>query len=33
MDIVANTAEENMNFAVWEIKDMPGYSDKGEVCI
>ena len=33
MDIVANTIEEDMNLAVREIKDMPGYSDKGEVCI
>lgn len=32
MDIVANTAEESMNLAVREIKDLPGYSDNGEVC-
>lgn len=33
MDIVADAAEENMNLAVREIKDMPGYSDNRELCI
>ena len=30
--MVADTAEESMNLAVREIKDLPGYSDNGEVC-
>ena len=33
MDVVASTAEESMNLAVQEIKDLPGYADNGEVCI
>ena len=33
MDVVANAAEVSMNLAVHEIKDLPGYSDNGEVSL
>ena len=33
MDVVANAAEASMNLAVHEIKDLPGYSDNGEVSL
>ena len=31
--MVAKTAEESMNLAVREIKDLPDYSNNGEVCL